>query len=144
MFTDGAARGNPGPSASGFVVFEGGKAVRRHVFYNGTATNNVAEYKAIIAVLKWCLDFMSSPASTALMINSDSELVIRQLNGRYKTKSAAMRTLNREALELVGTFGLVVFESVKRSNKHVSEVDRELNRLLDGIEKKEQKGMRNA
>ncbi len=133
IFTDGAARGNPGPSASGFVAFENGKVVRREEAYNGEATNNLAEYRAIAAALEWCAKFLKDPKSAHVSLNSDSELVVRQLNGEYKTKSAQMKAMNRKVSRLAGAFGMVVFENVRRSNRYASEVDKALNRLLDEV-----------
>jgi ribonuclease HI len=139
IFTDGAARGNPGPSASGYMVFEDGKVVKKEAFYNGSATNNTAEYKAVIAALEWCVGHVGDVQGTQITLNSDSELVVRQLNGLYKTKSAPMKALYRKVKELERELGNVEFANVRRSNKHISAVDGSLNDLLDSYESGQQR-----
>jgi ribonuclease HI len=136
VYTDGAARGNPGPSASGYLVLKGGKVVHRGVEYNGPKTNNYAEYHAIEMALGWCLDNLSDPSSSTVSVFSDSELVIRQLNGRYKTKVAKLKDLKRRVQELVQKFGTVTLDNLPREDKHISAVDLELNRLLDDTTRK--------
>src|SRR5271157_72718 len=131
IFTDGAARGNPGPSASGYMVFEDGKLIKKEAFYNGTATNNTAEYKAIIAALEWCIDNATDAQNTSITLNSDSELAVRQLTGDYKTKSSSLKALNRKAKELANKIGSVEFANLRRGNKYISTVDKSLNELLD-------------
>jgi ribonuclease HI len=131
IFTDGAARGNPGPSASGYQVFENGKLIKKEAFYNGIATNNTAEYKAIVAALEWCVGNVSGARDTQITLNSDSELAVRQLNGDYKIKSPLLKTLHRKAKELASALKNVEFANLRRSNRYISAVDRSLNALLD-------------
>ncbi len=139
IFTDGAARGNPGPSASGYMVFENGKLVKKYAFYNGSATNNTAEYNAIIAALEWCVENVSDTHSTWITLNSDSELVVRQMKGEYKTKSDLLKALHNKADELAGALGNVEFANLRRSNKYISAVDKSLNALLDNYESDNQR-----
>lgn len=136
-FTDGAARGNPGPSASGYAIFEGERRVKEDAFYNGKATNNIAEYKAVVAALEWCVE-NTDHGSVSVSLNSDSELVVRQLRGAYKVKSEPLRPLHRKAMLLSNALGGVEFANLRRSNRHISAVDKALNALLDSYEDKQQ------
>jgi ribonuclease HI len=138
IFTDGAARGNPGPSASGYLVFEKGRLIRKEEFYNGIATNNTAEYKAIIAALEWCAK-AEDTHKIRITLNSDSEVAVKQLNGSYKTKSASLKALNRKAKSLAESFDSVEFANVRRSNRYISAVDKALNSLLDDRESGQQR-----
>ncbi|MEM0154557.1 MAG: ribonuclease HI family protein [Methanothrix sp.] len=132
IYTDGAARGNPGESASGFSIFdESGREIASRSFYNGIKTNNFAEYTAIIKALEWCEANLDNPENAELTFVSDSELVIRQLNGRYKIRSSEMSALNATARELSKWFKSVVFTNRRRSDKGISDVDKRLNELLD-------------
>jgi ribonuclease HI len=133
VYTDGAARGNPGPSASGYAIMSGGKTIRSASVYNGDRTNNYAEYTAIILGLEWCAANLEDPARTALRVVSDSELVVRQLRGTYKVRADGLKQLNSRARGLLCLFKKVEFESVPRENPQISMVDGELNRLLDRI-----------
>ncbi len=134
IYTDGAARGNPGESASGFAVFSGKKLLALKVKYNGIATNNFAEYTAIIEALKWCSANIGSSCSIA--IYSDSELVVKQLNGEYKVKSDNLIGLNAKAIALAEGFHEVKFKNVRRSNSGISMVDKALNDYLDNLAKR--------
>ena len=131
IFTDGAARGNPGPSASGYMIFENGKKVAEEFVFNGSKTNNYAEYNAIIMALERCKEMLKDAEECSAKLFSDSELVVKQLNGEYKLKSQDLRPLNRKVVGLAAKLGKVEFENVRRENKHISEVDRNLNLLLD-------------
>ncbi|MEM3883614.1 MAG: ribonuclease HI family protein [Methanothrix sp.] len=134
IYTDGAARGNPGESASGFSVFDdNGKEVISISFYNGIKTNNFAEYTAIIKALEWCEANLRSPENADLAFVSDSELVVRQLNGKYKVRSSEMASLNATVKELSKWFRSVEFMNRRRSDKGISDVDKKLNELLDRI-----------
>src|SRR4051812_31566776 len=117
---DGAARGNPGPASYAVIVrapdgstqFQIGK-------YLGRATNNVAEYYALIGAL----DYAQSHQIARLAVRSDSELLVRQMQGRYKVKSADLRPLHERAQKMVR--GLAHFE--------IMHVPRELNRDADEL-----------
>ena len=132
IYTDGAARGNPGPSASGYLVYSNRRVINRQSVYNGEATNNYAEYRAIILALEWCRDNLDVK-ETEIKVYSDSQLVIRQINGHYKVKSERLFEMNRKAKALAAKFSGMVFEDVGRENKGISAVDRQLNALLDKI-----------
>ncbi|MDE1873543.1 MAG: ribonuclease HI family protein [Candidatus Micrarchaeota archaeon] len=130
VYTDGASRGNPGESASGYLILDyRDRQLAKRVFYNGTCTNNVAEYKAIVAALKKAVSIRHE--GEQLVLHSDSELVVNQLSGRYRVKDAGLRKLNLEAKRLLKRFGSYELLAVRRENRHVSAVDKELNLFLD-------------
>ena len=132
-YTDGAARGNPGKSASGYHLLDGShRLIERRAFYNGICTNNVAEYRAVVAALKRALELFGTEAE--IVIVSDSNLVINQLSGKYKVKSENLKALNREGRNLLSRFRSHRLLNVRRENEYVSRVDGELNDLLDGKE----------
>ncbi len=133
IYTDGAARGNPGHSASGYCIYVNGKRAASGAEYNGVATNNSAEYNAVILALRWCAENIKARKAHGIEVYSDSELVVRQLNGRYKVKSDEMRRLNHEAKSLAELFNSVKFGNLPRSNANIAEVDARLNRLLDEL-----------
>ncbi|MGC8478933.1 MAG: ribonuclease HI family protein [Candidatus Micrarchaeia archaeon] len=132
VYTDGAARGNPGPSASGFIIMEEGKQVAHGEFYNGIATNNFAEYSAVIKALEACASLYDAK-NTDLVVTSDSEVVIRQLNGIYKIKSEKLQELNKRASLLATKFKSVKFENARRTSRFISMVDKAINGLLDKV-----------
>ena len=130
VYTDGASRGNPGESASGYCILDGSKKlVLKEIFYNGVCTNNVAEYRAVIAALKRVLGEWG--ADTELVLHSDSQVVVRQLGGYYKVREPTLKKLNAEANKLLRKLKNHRILSVKRENRYVSLVDRELNLFLD-------------
>ena len=130
IYTDGAARGNPGPSASGFMAYHGGRLLHKHFEYNGKQTNNYAEYRAILLALEWCV---SEKSIGHVRLYSDNELVVRQLNGDYRLKSASLRPLNESVKECVKRLKRVEFGNVRRENIYIKAVDRALNGLLDDV-----------
>ena len=131
IYTDGAARGNPGHAASGFMVYEeNNQLIYKDAQYIGKTTNNHAEYAAIVLALKWCASETDADV-LSLEVYCDNELVIRQLTGEYKIKSKGLRPLNDEVKVLSGRFKGVKFNNVRRENIYISAVDRSLNVLLD-------------
>ncbi len=130
IYTDGAARGNPGQSASGFMAYEDDRMIHGHSEYNGRATNNFAEYKAILLALKWC-ESRYELGQLSITLYSDNELVVRQLNGRYKVKSSSLSTLNRDISKISGRIYSAEFLNVRRENPRIAAVDKSLNLLLD-------------
>ena len=134
IYTDGAARGNPGRSGSGFIIMDSGKIIKESVSYNGIKTNNYAEYKAIIDALAWCMKSIANHSEAEVTVTSDSELVIKQLNGQYAVKSEDMRVLNAKVRDLALKFRSVAFRNVRRSNRYITRVDKNINVFLDGME----------
>ena len=109
--TDGGARGNPGPAGIGVVIKnEQGLIVARHKAYIGEATNNIAEYKALIRALEEA----SKLGATHLQINMDSELVVRQMQGKYRIKEPTLQELAKVVLHLRQSFIQVNFTHVPR------------------------------
>jgi ribonuclease HI len=128
---DGASRGNPGPAAYAVVVErEGGGSVAELSKRLGVATNNVAEYRALLAALEFALDRQFQN----LKVVTDSELLARQLQGRYKVKSPDLRPLYDEAREMICRFEAFSVEHVPREKNR--EADRLANQALDGHETK--------
>jgi ribonuclease HI len=132
IYTDGASRENPGKSASGYLIIEGKKETLE-TFYNGIKTNNEAEYIAVIAALKKLIN--EDKDSFPIILYSDSELMIKQLNGKYKVKTLKLIPLKEEVINLSKKFMSCKFLNVPRENKNISKVDYALNVLLDSIEK---------
>ncbi len=126
LFTDGGARGNPGPAAYGFVIEdEHGAVLAAHGKAIGIATNNVAEYSALLAGLARAAEL----GVTELEVVSDSELMVRQMQGVYKVKNAALRDLWDDAGRLARRLGRVTYTAVRR--EHNALADRLVNDALD-------------
>lgn len=133
IFTDGGSRGNPGPAASAFVAYgDAGNMREKRGIYLGTATNNVAEYRAVILALEWTKEKASGED---VFFQMDSQLVAHQLNGIYKIKEENLHKLWLRIRELVGereskvTFGYVPRERNKEADKLVNEtLDKEISR----------------
>lgn len=133
VYTDGASRSNPGKSASGYLVLDSDENVLlQKSFYNGIKTNNVAEYLAIIAAL----ESVSHEYGYDIELNlySDSKLSINQLKGEYKVKNPELKKLNADAVSMLKKFIRFSLFNVPRENQHISEVDADLNLLLDKYE----------
>ncbi len=126
LYCDGASRGNPGPSALGFVLMdEGGRVVRSEGRLLPDGTNNQAEYQALLAGLSAALE----TGVKILVIRADSELMIRQLSGRYRVRNPGLIPLYEKAVQLISGFESVRLEHVPRSeNTHA---DRMANEALD-------------
>ncbi len=129
IYTDGASRGNPGESASSFVFVKNGTVFKFSSVRLGKATNNVAEYKAIIFSLKEALSFEFKE----VLLISDSELVISQINGVYKVKAKHLKQLIKEVLALSAQFSKIEFRHEKRENKFVKIADKLCNLMLDSV-----------
>ena len=125
-FADGGARGNPGPAAFGYVVKKDGQIIKSGNGYIGIATNNVAEYTAVIEALTW---LESSFPKANLTFYLDSELVVSQLSGIYKVKNANIRNLIFKIRTLESNFGQINYRHIPRiKNK---QADRLVNLALD-------------
>jgi probable phosphoglycerate mutase len=123
---DGGARGNPGPAGYGVHLTSAtGEPVAEIYGYLGIATNNIAEYAALLALLEHVLTL--GPAR--LTIRSDSELLIRQMKGEYRVKDAKLRVLHDEARRLLRGLPATAFEHVRR--EHNREADALANRAMD-------------
>jgi ribonuclease H / adenosylcobalamin/alpha-ribazole phosphatase len=126
LFTDGGARGNPGPAAYAFVLeadddtvlASEGQAI-------GVATNNVAEYRALVAGLERAVEI----GIDELEVVSDSELLVKQMRGEYRVKNEALQALNRQAAGLAGRLRQVRYTAVRREHNELA--DRLVNEALD-------------
>ncbi len=124
--SDGASRGNPGPAAIGATVRdEQGRLVASVSQAIGRATNNQAEYRALIAALEKAAELGAQRVDVRL----DAELVVRQLQGRYRVKNAALRPLYLRAAGLLGEFEAFTIAAVPRAEN--AEADRLANQALD-------------
>jgi len=126
VFTDGGARGNPGPAAFGFVIKRDSKVIKEGYGYIGIATNNVAEYTAVIEALSW-LENRFPKADLVLYL--DSKLVVSQLVGVYKVKNSKIRDLIFNIRTLEVNFGQISFRHIPREQN--KEADRLVNQALD-------------
>lgn len=125
---DGASRGNPGPAAAGFVVLENGREVHRAGRLLGKATNNVAEYSAVIEALSWFVE--KTPEDTLTFI-LDSQLIVNQLNGIYKIKDKTLQKLAHVAKSLEKDIPKkIIYRNVPRVQNHIA--DTLVNQILDG------------
>jgi ribonuclease HI len=125
-FSDGGARGNPGPSGYGVVIQdEAGRKVAALSEYLGHQTNNFAEYQGLIAALEYAV----TNGHKALKVISDSELLVRQIKGIYKVKNAALQDLHGRAKELIAHLDWFSIGHVLRG--HNEEADRLANAAMD-------------
>ncbi len=116
VHTDGGARGNPGPAGIGVAVYdEAGEVMTELAEFIGNATNNVAEYTAIVRALEHIGTMVADTKSVHLTVKLDSELVQRQMNGVYKVKDATLKTYFEKAKALTGEYASVTFIHVPRS-----------------------------
>ena len=123
---DGGSRGNPGPASYGVVIRDPrGEIVAKLKKYIGRSTNNVAEYYGLIAAL----DYAQQHGIRALQVQSDSELLVRQMRGQYKVKSPELRPLYERARKMAQTFDSFKIEHVYREQN--AEADALANEALD-------------
>lgn len=123
---DGASRGNPGDAGFGvYVTRPDGTEVAGLYGYIGRASNNVAEYQALLHALRYAL----AQGARRVRVFSDSELVVRQMDGTYRVKHPDMIPLHREARALFGRFEEALLAHVRREQNR--EADRLANRALD-------------
>ena len=126
LSTDGGSRGNPGPAAYGYVLeAEDGTVLDARGETIGIATNNVAEYRALIAGLEKALEL----AVSEVEVVSDSELLVKQMRGEYRVKNEALRDLVVQATRLARQIGQVTYTAVRREHNELA--DRLLNEALD-------------
>ena len=126
LWTDGGARGNPGPAAYAYVLEDAeGNSLAAHGEAIGVATNNVAEYSALLAGLEKAVEL----GVDELEVVSDSELMVKQMRGEYKVKNEALRHLSLRAHELARRIGRVRYTAVRREHNELA--DRLVNEALD-------------
>ena len=132
IHTDGGSRGNPGPSAIGVVIKKsGGDLKREYGEFIGIATNNEAEYGAVVFALKKLKQLIGKEEAgkAVVEIHADSELLCRQLNGEYKIMDEKIQKLFLQIWNLKLDFGEVIFKHVSREEN--KEADRMVNAALD-------------
>ena len=126
LSTDGGARGNPGPAAFAFVLEDAdGTVLDARGEAIGTATNNVAEYAALVAGLRRAGEL----GVTDLEVVSDSELMVKQMRGEYRVKNEELRRYSVEAARLARELGTVTYRHVRREHNELA--DRLVNEALD-------------
>jgi len=122
---DGGSRGNPGPAGFGVRIEHADGSVVEIKGSLGSCTNNVAEYNGLLAALRWADD----QALSALVVRSDSELLVKQMRGEYRVKNAGLQPLYEEALSLARRIGNVTFQHVRRESN--TDADRLANEAMD-------------
>ncbi len=128
LYTDGGARGNPGPAAYAYVLeAEDGTVFDARGEAIGVATNNVAEYRALVEGLRAA----AAAGVGELEVVSDSELLVKQMRGEYKVKNAALRELSLEAARIAREVGAVRYRAVRREQNELA--DRLVNEALDRV-----------
>jgi ribonuclease HI len=131
-YSDGGARGNPGPAAIGIVICDHrGRVVEKRAEFLGKSTNNQAEYAALIRSLK----IAKKLGAIELECYLDSELVASQAGGYYKTKNPVLKKMLSELKKLESAFRKVEYIAIRRSQGMIPEADRILNKKLDEKEK---------
>jgi len=131
IYTDGGSRGNPGPAAVGVVIGDPSTSLREYSEQIGETTNNVAEYKAVLFALKKAKQLFGKDEvkDTNIEIRSDSELLVNQLNGKYKIKNEDLQPLFIEIWNMKQDFAEVDFVQIPREKNQAA--DRLVNRALD-------------
>lgn len=133
VFCDGGARGNPGPAAIGFVVWQNNKIVHKFSQRIGVATNNVAEYRAVISALEWLTSQKSiNPLPLTINFFLDSQLIVNQLNGRYKVKNSNLQKLIINVKNLEKKLGRKInCRYISRRQNKIA--DSLVNQVLNGL-----------
>lgn len=126
LYTDGGARGNPGEAAYAFLIYGKGRKVCQGARKLGTATNNTAEYTAVLEGLRKALEF-----GDKVEVFSDSELVVKQLNGEYKTKKPHLKELHYKIREAESKFKEVSYAHRPREDPMQQAADKLVNDALD-------------
>ena len=126
LWTDGGARGNPGPAAFAYVLeAEDGTVLDARGEPIGVATNNVAEYSALVAGLRCA----AAAGVSALEVRSDSELMVKQMRGEYRVKNRDLQSLFLDASRAARQVGSVTYTHVRREHNELA--DRLVNEALD-------------
>lgn len=129
LFTDGGARGNPGPGAIGILILDdANQELGKHSECIGHTTNNRAEYRALVKGLDLCARYTRKRVTCFM----DSELVVKQMNGDYRLKNDELRKLFHAVKECEQVFEKVTYQHVSRTNQFMKKVDRMLNDAQEG------------
>jgi len=127
IYSDGGARGNPGPAAAAFLVMENAEIIKADGCFLGVRTNNQAEYEALTMGLEYAL----SVGAEEVVCYLDSELVGRQMKGEYSVKNFELRKLYLKAHAIRVCFKKVEIYNVARSNNFIQKADALVNKILD-------------
>ena len=127
IYSDGGARGNPGPSAFAVVVCRDEKIIHQHSEYIGINTNNVAEYRGLIYAAGYAIDSKEDDVEFIM----DSKLVIEQMKGNYKVKAKNLVPMYLDVKAMVSNIRNVKFRHVNRTDKMITAADALLNRTMD-------------
>lgn len=132
IFSDGGARGNPGPGACAFIIRQNGRTLSRGSKYLGKVTNNFAEYSGVLLALDWLAKNSSYvTGNDPITFFMDSELVVNQINGKYKIKNVVLKKLYQEIEEIIDKNNLrLLFKSIPRSKNKTADllVNQELDK----------------
>ncbi len=140
-YIDGGSRGNPGPAAAGFILSDSdGNQIQAKAFFLGQATNNVAEYTAFVKAL----EAIKQIGAKQLIVYSDSELLVKQINGEYRLKSEQIRPLFRQAIDLLSELENWKVQHIAREkNKQADKLVNQALNLERGIEDKQESAEQN-
>jgi ribonuclease HI len=127
IYSDGGARGNPGPAAFAVVVVKNGKIVHQHSEFIGIQTNNAAEYRGLIYAAGCAVDSGEDDVEFIM----DSELAVKQMNGSYKVRSKDLAPIHRDVKALVSNIRNAKFTHVNRTDKMIAVADALLNKKMD-------------
>lgn len=126
VYTDGGARGNPGPAAIGIIAYSNNEELFRASECIGLATNNIAEYTALIRALS---ELIARKTTDLVVVNLDSELIVKQMNGEYKVKNERLKKLHAQAVAMASKFTSVQYVHVTRDKNKIA--DKLVNNALD-------------
>lgn len=121
IFIDGASKGNPGPSGVGSIVYKGNKVYTILSKYIGITTNNVAEYTALIEILRKIGPVLPNKDEIEISLRCDSELLAKQLTGEYKIKNIKLRELSRSILKTLGHYKKWAIEHIPRRDNKIAD-----------------------
>jgi ribonuclease HI len=131
MYIDGAARGNPGPAGIGVVLEDSDKRIVKNIDkFIGNATNNVAEYTALIIGMEEAVKL----GAKEITVNTDSELLAKQLGGEYKVKNPVLKDLHAKAFEIINNLEHVIVNNIPREDNKGA--DKLANKAIDDSAKK--------
>jgi ribonuclease HI len=125
IYTDGASRNNPGEAGAGIFILRNGEPIERIARYLGTTTNNIAEYTAAIIGLEQAVKLGAS----RVILNADSELLVKQINGQYKVKNEGLKPLYARVKELIAKINSVEVQYIPREKN--KEADALANKAID-------------
>jgi ribonuclease HI len=127
IYTDGAARNNPGKGSCAYVFVLNNEIILEEVFFLGTITNNQAEYQGLIRALDKAIEY----TRWNVKVFSDSELVINQMTGNWRVKDQDIKRLYREAAEMERGIQNIEYFHVPRENEYIKKVDKLCNKCVD-------------